>query len=104
MLDLTEIIWALLPILFILLSIWSVLKHLFGIFGEEPLSFYLKQLLFCSLLFALAVVISRTETFAKAAELPVISIMPFGLYKFLLYPLLLVLSSIFVDYKAKNKN
>jgi hypothetical protein len=49
------VIWFFLPLALVLLSIWAVLKPVFGVAGKEYAGEYFQQAVFCLVCFALAV-------------------------------------------------
>ncbi len=53
------ILWALLPLSFLLLAGWAISKRFFGVSGREYPSRYLSQCLFCSVALAIAIYLDQ---------------------------------------------
>ncbi len=98
-----EVVWSLLPFFFFILVIWSFIKKVLGLFGKEPIWDYFIQFLFCSVLLALSMFISRTEAYLFVLSLAPFSYLPEALFCWILYPLLLVIASYIIDHRS-NKN
>lgn len=99
--DISEFIWAFLPLFYIVLVFWACVKKLLGFFGSEPIADYFTQCLFCIFLYVLSVMLTRSTFFKVFSELPGVNIFPIGFLKFIMYPLFLAAAAHYLDFRLK---
>lgn len=85
-----HILWALLPLCFIGLYIWSFLRPYFKMHGKEDSKLYLSQGIFCSIGWAVAVLIDRSEWFPGLIESLSWGMLDLSVARWLLYPAVLL--------------
>ncbi len=95
-----EIVWALLPLFFVVLVLVSLVKKMFGSKLNIPIKDYLIQLVFCLVCFAVSILIVRSDLFLQSLTYFPLSLIPIEVYQWVLYPVILVIASLIVDKRS----
>ena len=85
------VIWSLLPLAFLLLAAWALIKRIAKIPGREFGVNYLAQALFCAIGLAAAIYIDQTEWFEDVLEKFSFGSFDLSVARILLYPAVLLL-------------
>lgn len=82
-------VWALLPLTFLLLTIWGASKKVFKVHGREYTGSYLNQFVYTSFALAISIYLDQTvlESLFDAIAIDLIDI---SIARWLLYPAVLV--------------
>lgn len=83
------VIWALLPLAFLLLTCWAVSKRFFGVSGREYPRSYLSQFFFCSTAFVVAIYLDQ-YFLEEAVEALTAGMLDIIIARWLLFPGILV--------------
>ena len=96
-------IWGLLPLFFLLLVCWSLVKNVFGLYGKEPIRDQLSQLAFCLATWGASYVLVSSSFFERVARYSELVYLPEGFLAWLVFPLVLFLAGILLGKIKKSR-